>query len=289
MTKDVKTITINNNINLSVSDVQSVIDIQREVLEGKESTYILYFNEIKFINAAIAVIIGTLPIYANLLDKKVFFKFKEKEKESNVIFDFMKKVGIYSHFVKTDSVNYIQQKALPFRNIVDDDTMEEYVDKIMDLAPIKMNQKASDILSSYIYEIYQNSFSHAESPIDVFSCGYWMKKGLVFSIYDMGMGIPENVRKFLGDDKTSIECVEWAFQEGTTTLDEEYVKRGLGLSRLEKFIRLNNGILSLYTDDVWCTIENGERKMSVLKSRIKGTLIIISIKADTEHIYCVNE
>lgn len=62
-------------------------------------------------------------------------------------------------------------------------------------------------------------------------------------------------------------------------------KRGLGLSRLEKFIMLNDGIMSLYTDDVCYSIANGKKKIGVLEIPIQGTLIIISIKADPNHIY----
>lgn len=87
----------------------------------------------------------------------------------------------------------------------------------------------------------------------------------------------------------SKECVEWAFKEETTTLDETVIERGLGLNRLEKFVILNNGIMSLYTDDVCYTIEDGKKKIGELDKSIKGTMIIISIKADKEHIYIVDE
>lgn len=100
---------------------------------------------------------------------------------------------------------------------------------------------------------------------------------------------PFNVRNYLNEDLSSIECIEWAFKEGTTTQNEKLVKRGLGLSRLKKFIFLNDGIMSLYTNDAYYTINNGKEDIGVLNIPIMGTLIIISIKADSNHIYIVDE
>ncbi len=280
-------IEINYNINLNVYDVQRVIDIQHQVIYGKADTYIIIFSDAKFLNAAVSVLIGTLPVYAQLKGKHVYIRFRDKQ---SPVFEFIKKVGMYDFFTNSnEKPQYTKQRALPFNRIVNEDMMEEYTDKIMELAPIIMNDKASDVLSSYFFEIYQNSFSHSESEIDVFSCGYWMEKQLIFSIYDMGVGIPYNVQHNIDCDMTSQECIEWAFQEGTTTLDETIIKRGLGLSRLEKFIMLNDGTMSLYSHDICYTITNGMKKNMELNKPIKGTMIIISIKADTEHMYIVDD
>lgn len=276
---------ISCDINLNTKDIQYIIDIQYQIINGTDDIYVIRFTDSKFLNAAVSVLIGTLPVYAKLLGKKVFIAFEDIK---SPVLDFIKKVGIYDYFNSTHTITkYVKQKALPFDRITNEEMMETYTDKIMELAPITMNAKAKAILSSYFYEIYQNSFSHSDSLIDVFSCGYWMKNQLVFSIYDMGVGIPYNVQCSIDKSMTSEECVEWAFREGTTTLDETVIKRGLGLHRLEKFIILNNGIMSMYTDNVCYTIDKGNKKIVVLSKPIKGTLIIISIRADNEHIYVV--
>lgn len=280
-------IEVDYNINHAVKDVKRIIDIQNQIITGTAEEYVIVFKKCNFINAAVSVLIGTIPIYANLFKKKVFFRF---EHENSPVFEFMKSVGMYEYFTKRNKdESFVNPRALPFGQINDEDMMEKYTDKIIDLAPIIMNEKASAILSSYFYEIYQNSFSHSQSPIGVFSCGYWMSNHLFFSIYDMGIGIPANVRKHIDSAMSSSKCVEWAFQEGNTTLDETLIKRGLGLSRLERFIQLNHGTMAMYTDDVCYTVETDKKEMSVLETPIKGTLIIIRIKADSEHIYVVND
>ena len=263
-----------------------IINIQNQILNGTEEEYVILFDKCKFLDAAVSVLIGTLPIYSTQLGKRVRISFSNKD---SPVFEFIRSVGMYEFFYNNKKlISYVKPRALPFGKILDDDMMEIYTDKIIELAPIKMNDKASAILSSYFYEIYQNSFSHAKSSIGVFSCGYWMKDHLVFSIYDMGMGIPQNVREHIDNTLSSRECVEWAFEKGNTTLDETIIKRGLGLSQLEKFIQLNNGYMAMYTDDVYYLINNDKKEIHVLSAPIKGTLFIIRIKADDQHIYVVN-
>ena len=105
----------------------------------------------------------------------------------------------------------------------------------------------------------------------------------------MGIGIPEKIREHFKMPKLSSQkCMEIAFIDGFTTFPEK-INRGLGLIRLENFINLNNGSMSMYTDDICCSISNNERKYHKLHSPIKGTLIIINIRADEDHIYIIEK
>ena len=171
--------------------------------------------------------------------------------------------------------------------------MDEYTDKIMTLAPIQMQKEAQDILASYIYEIYQNGFFHSKSEIGVYTSGIWLpeKKEFHFSIYDMGTGIPANIRQNLNrSDLDSEKCVKIAFIDGFTTSKEKDVNRGLGLTRLKSFIKLNNGSMSMYTDDICYSIDGKQKETyERLLSPIIGTLIIISIVADEDNIYIVEK
>lgn len=281
-------IEINYNINPNPTDISKLIKIQNDFLLGDYEKLVLNFTKSKFINAAVAVIIGTLCVYARIKNKYVKFKFENET--NNPIFKFMKQVGIYEYFTKCDA-QYSTSHSIRFGKISNEDMMENYTDKIMRLAPIEITEEAKDILSSYFYEVYQNSLYHAKSPIGVFSSGYWMdkKKQLIFSIYDMGIGIANNVRNHIDSSMTSRECVEWALTEGKSTIEDELIKRGLGLSRLEQFIKLNKGTMSIYTDNICCIIKSTGRKYIDLEYPIMGTLIIINIIADSDHIYIVGE
>jgi hypothetical protein len=112
-----------------------MIEIQNRIITGNEDEYHLYFNDCKSINAAVSVLIGVIPIYASSIGKKVYFHFREKD---SPVFKFMKSVGIYKFFIGSEDLS-IKQEELPFGKITDDETMEAYTDKIIELAPIIMN------------------------------------------------------------------------------------------------------------------------------------------------------
>jgi anti-anti-sigma regulatory factor len=278
---------IDYNINSNSSDISRLIEIQYKFLNEDYNRLVLNFTDANFIDAAVAVIIGTLCVYAHKVGKTVKFRFKNGG--SHPVFRLMKQIGMYRYFTKSNK-DLTTRDAVPFNQISDEDAMEEYTNTIMELAPITMQDEAKDILSSYFFEVYQNALYHAKSPIDIFSSGYWMRKRreLTFSVYDMGIGIPQNIRIHTNEKMSSKQCIEWALTEGKSTIEDELIKRGLGLSRLEEFIKLNKGTMSVYSDDICCIINESGRKFIELNVPIKGTLIIINIIADTQHIYIVN-
>ena len=60
---------------------------------------------------------------------------------------------------------------------------------------------------------------------------------------------------------------------------------GAGFTLLESFIYKNNGKITLCSDNVICIMQNGERRFHRMKTKIRGTLFIMNINADTEYIY----
>ncbi len=278
---------IDNRIDDNFQDISDLIDLQFEFLNSTHSKLVILFTDCTFINASVSVIIGTLPKYAYTVDKRVNYRFKGPS--PHPVLKFMKMVGMYKYYTKRE-IEYDGKDAVPFNCIRDEKMMDEYTEKIMELAPIKMSKDAKDILSSYIYEIYQNGFFHSKSEIGVFTSGYWVKekREFNFSIYDMGVGIPDKIRRHFNQEIDSEKCLQIAFVEGFTTSDKNGVSRGLGLTRLRQFIRLNNGKMSIYTGDICCIIDRHEKEQyRRLKNPIRGTLIIINIAADEKHIYVV--
>lgn len=279
---------IDSDIDNNVEDITNLLGVYNQFLNSKYKKLILEFTSCQYIDAAVAVIIGTFPEYARQFNKKVKFRFVEQDSQ---IFDFMKKVGMYKYYTHVDQ--YLGDDIIPFNKINDEIIMDEYTGRIMELAPIRMQKEAQDILASYIYEIYQNGLFHSDSKIGVYSSGIWLpdKNEFRFSIYDMGIGIPNSIRKGLGlFDLDSEKCVKIAFLDGFTTSIQKDYNRGLGLTRLKKFIKLNNGRMEMYTDDICYSIDTTSREeYQKLSEPIIGTLIIISIVADEENIYIVEK
>lgn len=280
---------VDHDIDNNTEGVSEIINIQYSFLKSNCKHLIFQFTECNYIDAAVSVVIGTLPIYAQLNKKMVQYQFAPQD---SPILSFMKKVGMYRFYMKNEK-GYTGTDVIPFDRIKDEKMMDDYTEKVMTLAPIKMQREAQDILSSYIYEIYQNGLFHAESPVGVFTSGCWMpdKKEFHFSIYDMGQGIPQNIRSYMkNEDISSEKCVKLAFLDGYSTSNNKKINRGLGLTRIRNFIKLNNGSMSMYTDNICYTINgSSEEKYMELSDPIVGTLIIISIIADEDNIYIVEK
>ena len=287
---DIMCAIIEHDIKNTIEDVADLCELQHEFLNNSCKYLIFEFTVCNTLNAAVSIIIGTLPQYVRIYGKPVKYTFSGQS--NHPVLQFMKDVGMYKYYTNKD-IDYTGIDVIPFNRIEDEKMMKEYADRIMELAPIRMQKEAQDILTSYIYEIYQNSLFHAKSSIGVFTSGKWdkQKKEFIFSIYDMGIGIPMSVRSYMKNlDIDSKKCLQIAFIDGFSTNTCPEINRGLGLTRIERFIRLNKGHMSIYTEDACCVIEEEKAKMFYkLKKPIKGTLIIINIAADEKNIYIVEK
>jgi hypothetical protein len=82
-------------------------------------------------------------------------------------------------------------------------------------------------------EIYVNAFTHSHSPIGAYSCGQGYPSGFFpfqLTVVDLGIGIPANVREFLGNHQMSGgQALKWALQEGHSTRFRPYDKEAHGL------------------------------------------------------------
>lgn len=133
-----------------------------------------------------------------------------------------------------------------------------------------------------VWEIYENAFEHAASPIGVFTCGQYYPKNqeLKLTVVDFGVGIPSNVRIFLHQPGLPADqALEWAFRKGTTTKPNG-MGRGLGLDLLKQFIRANCGSLEVYTHDGRARIGCDEETYETRKTRFDGTIFNIGIRCD---------
>lgn len=143
-------------------------------------------------------------------------------------------------------------------------------------------------------EIYLNAFEHGQSPIGVFACGQHFPKNreLNLTIVDFGVGIPSNVRLFKTPDfkpeqLSAASCVEWAFQNGTSTKQGDSAEpRGLGLDLLHDFVRKNGGRLEMFSHEGYALIADGNISYADRGQFFEGTLVNISLKCD-ESYYCL--
>ncbi len=131
---------------------------------------------------------------------------------------------------------------------------------------VHVSPRLRNAIVGVVWEIYDNAFEHANSSIGVYSCGQHFPRLriLQLAVADFGIGIPENVRRYLRGQGVQLSpgvqlpapvCLRWAFQEGAST-KKQGTGRGLGLKLLKDFVNVNHGALEIYSQDGYVLIRD---------------------------------
>ncbi|MCI0514979.1 ATP-binding protein [candidate division KSB1 bacterium] len=160
---------------------------------------------------------------------------------------------------------------------------------------VNISQRLRDAIVGKMWEIYNNAFEHADSPIGIFSCGqhFPRRNELVLSVIDFGHGIAANVRNFLNQDPRASQlkasqCLRWAFQPGNTTRPNG-MARGMGLDLLKQFIQLNHGKLEVYSNEGYVIINANGENFDDRQTFFEGTIFHITLICDESYYQFADE
>lgn len=168
---------------------------------------------------------------------------------------------------------------IPLNKITTEEEASTIIDQLISLSQLdSLNSEHKAILHSRIFEIPNNALTHSKSPYGIICHGYYRNKNtFTFSIYDLGIGIPQSVRNYKNEDIDSINALKWALEKGNSTKVGDY-PRGIGFTTLEEFRKEFKGKITIITEDImYTTTENGDHNFSKLKKKIKGTLFTLKI------------
>ena len=161
---------------------------------------------------------------------------------------------------------------------------------------VKVSDKLRDAIAGKVWEVYANSFEHADSVVGVYSCGqhFYKRNELKLSVVDFGVGIPNKVRQYLSSDEragalTAESCLRWACVSGNTTATANGVPRGLGLHLLKELVKVNNGKLELYSHNAYVRIDANGEQYKTLPFSFKGTILNITLICDEKHYRLTSE
>ena len=281
-----KIIQVPSTLNITEDSYRFLSKLQFILYKSPESHIVLDFDSCRFTHAAFTAYFGGLRLLCQHWGKSLIFKASPNGR----IQTYFKRSGLYDFFTSSNS-KHTNSNSIPFAQVrLDDDSIINYIDNILYLAPIRLSDDCRALLFKNIYEIFNNAIEHSQALCGVYSCGHWMptQKQLIFSVYDTGLGIPRRIKR-VKPDLSSSEAMNWALKLGTSTLQlSNGVPRGLGLYDLKQFISLNNGALNILSNDVYYSY-TGSEQTTALGYDILGTLITITITADYDHIYILRK
>lgn len=184
------------------------------------------------------------------------------------------------------------QTTLPFKifKLGAGEQFADYLDRYMQGRGIPpMSEGLKKKFHQSLFEIFQNAALHSKSESGIFVCGQFFpnKQRVDFTIADAGIGIRQNVRKYLRNNKiTSCDAIKWALQEGHTTKTGRQ-PGGLGLKLIKDFIGLNKGRLQIIS-------RHGSYQFSFRGDEIRkmdhdfpGTCVNIEINTGDPYQYCL--
>ncbi|MBL7975195.1 MAG: hypothetical protein JNJ85_09800 [Candidatus Kapabacteria bacterium] len=154
---------------------------------------------------------------------------------------------------------------------------------VRDKIPMMEEQVWKQIVE-HIYEVLNNTFYHADTMHGISVCGQYYPTCGYFelALYDCGKGIPANVRQFdqFTRQFTDEECVKWSTKKGTTTRPRN-TPGGLGLFRIEEFLRLNKGSMQIVSGTgfyEFCGVKGCTTH--TLQKGISGTMVNLRVIYD---------
>ena len=275
-------ISLNNN----ADTYKFLSKVQNDLIDSNETTIILDFTHCRFSHAIFTSYLGALAYIGASFGKTIKYQTSKNSKLSEYFYN----SGLYDHIMKQPDI-HSNRNAIPFASIdlKDDSSIIVYIDNILELAPIQLTEQGHEVLFKNIYEIFNNSVDHSRANHGVYACGHWMpqKKYLSFSVYDTGVGIPALIKEKIDNTMSSKSALEWALKRGNSTKQLlSGIPRGLGLSDLQDFIRLNDGSLNILSNDIYYQY-NATSNFEHLSFPSMGTFIGITIIADYDHIYTI--
>lgn len=278
-----KIIKMPQTLNVKFNTYNFLASLQNTIIDCPENRIILDFQNCRFSHAIFTAYIGSLAVWAKSFNKTLIYRFAPYSD----LYNYFKKSGLFT-YITGDTVDYTNGNTIPFREVhTDDDSIIDYIDNILKLAPVNLTISAQSALFKNIYEIFINCTEHSVAQKGVYACGHWMprKKILVFSVYDTGIGLPTHIKSHVDAKLTSADAVKWALIKGNSTKQlDNGTPRGLGLSDLKDFLELNSGSFTIVSNDIYYSY-NQTVTCSYLEKPIIGTMISFSIRNDEKHIY----
>lgn len=286
------------HINITkINSLKDAVTIHNQILE--EIDVLLNFQKASFIRNNYLSIIGLAIEKIKLQNGE----YSINPPQDSKVLKAMKDVEFLDKFCEIEKGLDNYKTMIRYSNIRSDSDVRlyefyEYFQKKLLAKVQNISEKLANKIMQKVFELFSNVFRHSKSELGLFCSGqfYPSNDKFYFTIVDGGIGIKENVNRYLREEfnkkrspfsrkkyqeKDAVESIKWAMQEGHSTTG----KGGLGLSLLMELIKKSDGQLEIISGNGYYAIKNGKITTQVLEEHFHGTLISIGLDTDAGKFY----
>lgn len=184
------------------------------------------------------------------------------------------------------------QTTFPFKKFKKHagDQFSEYLNKYLQGRGLpQMSLALVKKFKQNVFEVFQNAAIHSYSDSGTFVCGQFFpsKHKIDFSIADAGIGIRDNVRRHLSNQRIgSTNAIQWALETGNTTKIGRNHPGGLGLKLIKDFIHLNEGKIQIISRFGFYEFSCQGETISKMSEDFHGTCVNIEFNTSDIDSYC---
>lgn len=261
-----------------------IAQMQLVIAENPNKELEFYIKNKDRLGKTFAFLIACLPLLADSQGKKLRLFVDDK------IYNTLDEMDVVDFYANKGKMFKGTEKA-GFRRIREDEDIIRLVTEITRSAPVEFSDKLAEIMVSKFSEMFNNALEHGNPKCVVggkYSKNY---NTFCFCCYDSGDGIPAVVNKYLTSKQLSslddAAAIRWAMEPGNSTGGKYRSSRGLGLDILNRFAKLNGGIIRICSGHTYCRWKDGQMSNFLLTEKFHGTLFEMEIIADNNHKYII--
>ncbi len=274
-----------NNIISDWIGYQKLINLVNDAGKIKDNEIIFDFKGVRFFEANLCAVLGTIIEILENQNKKISFK-----NFNTVVETILRKNEFlldYGYHKIID--NY--DTAVKYRKFIptDDDGFNKYIkSELLSKKDFPLHsEKLGKKIMQNIFELYENARTHGKCNF-IHTCGQYFPKSpekqFNITIVDRGINIKENVNKFLKEDLSSCDAIAWAMKKGNTTKSEN-IPGGLGLDIIFEFIKLNNGKIQIISSNGFWEFKRGVEETKILENSFQGTIANLRFNLNDKSYY----
>jgi len=262
-------------ITSSIDGYELLLRFQNDLSQLQNTTIEISFLNIQWFEANLVAVLGAIIEYLESKGNTIrIVEYETFIEKTDILF---RNKFFPQHRVSTDRPLLDSSTQIPYKKFKDyeESLYNDYIqNELLNNTdfPRHSTRLGREIRRS-IFELFENARTHGKCNY-IHTCGQFFptKKKLNITIVDTGKTIVGNVQEYLGKNKNSSDCIDWAMKMNNTTKTGD-IPGGLGLGLIFEFININKGKIQVISSNGYWELTNGSVFYTDINFSFSGTIV----------------